>query len=55
MLRLFETRITNGVLEAINSLVQAAKRRARDYRTDKHYIAMIYMAAGKLSFGFEPG
>jgi len=51
VLRWFQTRITNGVLEAINSLVQAAKRRARGYRTDKHYIAMIYMTAGKLSFG----
>jgi transposase len=41
VLRWFQTRITNGVLEAINSLVQAAKRRARGY----------YMTAGKLSFG----
>lgn len=51
MLRWFRTRITNGVLEAINSLVQAAKRRARGYRAGKQYIAMIYMTAGKLSFG----
>jgi len=51
VLRWFRTRITNGVLEAINSLVQAAKRRARGYRTDKHYIAMIYLTAGKLTFG----
>ncbi len=51
VLRWFQTRITNGVLEAINSLVQAAKRRARGYRTDRCYIAMIYMTAGKLSFG----
>ncbi len=41
VLRWFQTRITNGVLEAINSLVQAAKRRARGYRTDKPYIAKI--------------
>jgi transposase len=50
LLRWFQTRITNGVLEAINSLIQAAKRRARGYRTDRHYIAMIYMTAGKLNF-----
>jgi transposase len=31
VLHWFQTRITNGVLEAINSLVQAAKRRARGY------------------------
>jgi transposase len=51
VLRWFQTRINNGVLEAINSLVQAAKRRARGYRTDKHYVAVIYMTAGKLNFG----
>ncbi len=51
VLRWFQTRITNGVLKAIKSLVQAAWRRARGYRTDKHYIAMIYMTPGKLIFG----
>jgi len=50
ILRWFQTRINNGVMEAINSLVQAAKRRARGYRTDRNYIAMIYIIAGKLSF-----
>ncbi|TMC01046.1 MAG: transposase, partial [Chloroflexi bacterium] len=43
-------RIGNGILEAINSLVQAAKRRARGYRSKRNYIAMIYMTAGKLNF-----
>ncbi len=41
-------RINTGVLEAINSLVQAAKRRARGYRTKKNLIAMTYLIAGKL-------
>jgi len=50
VLRWFDTRISNGILEAINGLVQAAKRRARGYRSDRHYIAMIYMTAGKLNF-----
>jgi transposase len=50
ILRWFQTRINNGVMEAINSLVRAAKRRARGYRTDRNYIAMIYIIAGKLSF-----
>ncbi len=50
VLRWFQTGINNGVLEGINSLVQAAKRRARGYRTDRHFIAMIYMTAGQLSF-----
>jgi transposase len=50
VLHWFDTRISNGILEAINGLVQAAKRRARGYRSDRHYIAMIYMTAGKLNF-----
>jgi transposase len=44
------TQINNGVLEGINSLVQAAKRRARGYRTHKNLIAMIYLIAGRLDF-----
>jgi len=42
ILRWFETRTTNGVSEAINGLIQAAKRRARGYRTTRSLIAMIY-------------
>lgn len=48
VLRWHQTRINNGVLEAINSLVQAAKRRARGYRTTENLIAMTYLIAGKL-------
>ena len=44
------TKINNGVLEAINSLVQASKRRARGYRNKKNLIAMIYLIAGRLDF-----
>ncbi len=48
IIRWFESRITNGLLEAMNSLVQAAKRRARGYRSTRNYIAMIYLTVGKL-------
>lgn len=51
ILRWHRTRISNGVLEAINSLVQAAKRRARGYRTTENLIAMTYLIAGKLEMG----
>jgi hypothetical protein len=40
-------RVTGG----LNSLVKAAKRRARGYRTNRNYIAMIYLAVGKLNAG----
>lgn len=48
ILRWHTTRINNGILEATNSLIQAAKRRARGYRTTKNLITMTYLIAGKL-------
>jgi transposase len=51
VLQWFKSRITNGVLEGINSLIQAAKARARGYRTTKNLIAMIYLIGGNLKFG----
>jgi len=51
ILRWFTSRINNGVLEGINSLVQAAKARARGYRTNRYLINMIYLINGKLNFG----
>lgn len=49
VLRWFTSKINNGILEGINSLVQAAKARARGYRTEKNLITMIYLIAGKLN------
>ena len=51
ILRWFHSKVSNGLLEALNSLIQAAKRRARGYRSTRNYIAMIYLVAGKLHFG----
>jgi transposase len=50
VLRWFTSRFTNGFLEAINSLVQAAKSRARGYRTTANLATVIYLIAGKLDF-----
>ena len=41
-------RLSNGLLEGTNSLVQAAKRRARGYRNKQKMITIIYLIAGKL-------
>jgi transposase len=49
--RWHHSRVSNGLLEGLNSLIQAAKRRARGYRTNRNYIAMIYLVAGKLTAG----
>lgn len=50
VLRWFQSRISNGMLEAMNSLLQAAKARARGYRTTDNLIAMAYLVSGKLDF-----
>jgi transposase len=42
------SRLSNGLLEGTNSLVQAAKRRARGYRSKAKMITIIYLIAGKL-------
>jgi len=38
----------NGYVEAVNSLLQAAKARARDYGTTRRFIAVCYLIAGRL-------
>src|SRR3954452_3021939 len=48
ILRWHETKIANGILEGINSLVQAAKAKARGYRSSRNLKAMIYLIAGRL-------
>ena len=50
VLRWFTTRISNGILEGINSIVQAAKAKARGYRSIRNLIAMAFLLAGKLNF-----
>ena len=38
-----------GYVEAVNSLLQAAKAKARGYGTTDHFIAMAFLIAGKLT------
>ena len=40
--------LSNGLLEGINSLVQAAKARARGYRNKTKMITIVYLTAAKL-------
>ena len=44
----FDSRIANGLIEGINSLVQAAKAKARGYRSSRNLKAVTYLIAGKL-------
>lgn len=45
-----DTRQTNGFLEAINGLFQAAKRKARGYGRFRTIRTVIFLIAGKLNF-----
>ena len=44
----FDSQIANGLIEGINSLVQAAKAKARGYRSIRNLVAITYLIAGKL-------
>lgn len=48
ILAYFRNRITNAVCEGINSIIQAAKRKARGFHSFEGYSSMIYLVAGKL-------
>jgi len=48
ILRWFDSKIANGLIEGINSLVQAAKAKARGYRSSRNLKAIVYLIAGKL-------
>jgi len=50
VLRWFASRISNGLLEAINGLIQSAKRKSRGFRSSGYLVIMVYLIAGKLDF-----
>jgi transposase len=50
VVRWFQTKISNGLLEGMNSLIQAAKARSRGFRNVKNFITMIYLIGAKLDF-----
>ncbi|MFI4982539.1 MAG: transposase, partial [Nevskiales bacterium] len=53
ILRWFDSKIANGLIEGINSLVQAAKAKARGYRSASNLKAMVYLLAGKLDMQLQ--
>ena len=48
ILNYFRSRLTNAICEGINSMIQAAKRKARGYHTFEGFSSMIYLIAAKL-------
>ena len=49
ILRWKTSQINNGILEGLNSILQAAKRKARGYKF-KHFRTMAYLLTAKLNF-----
>ncbi|AAM06328.1 transposase [Methanosarcina acetivorans C2A] len=50
ILNYFDSKINNGILEGINSIVQLQKRNARGFKNVQYFINMIYLKLGKLEF-----
>jgi transposase len=50
VLRWFTSGLTNGLLEGLNSLIQAAKARARGFRSAHKIKIVIYLLLSKLDF-----
>jgi len=48
ILNIFHSKLTNAICEGINSMIQAAKRKARGYHTFEGLSSMIYLIAAKL-------
>ena len=48
ILNAFDSKLTNGRVEAANGRIQAAKAKARGYGTTRHLITISYLIAGKL-------
>ncbi|MGI6173785.1 MAG: ISL3 family transposase, partial [Christensenellales bacterium] len=48
ILNYFAARLTNAVSEGLNSLIQAAKRKARGFRTYEGFRCMIMLMVGRL-------
>jgi len=46
----YTNQINNGILEGLNSVIQAAKSKARGYKTFKNYKNIVYLITGKLDF-----
>ena len=50
IIKWYESKINNGILEGLNSIIQAAKCKARGYKTFKNYKIIVYLLTGKLNF-----
>lgn len=52
VLKWFQSKINNGILEGLNSIIQACKAKARGYKTTKNFKIIAYLVTGDLRFEF---
>jgi transposase len=52
IINIFHSKLTNAICEGINSMIQAAKRKARGYHTFEGFSSMIYLIAAKLQLAY---
>lgn len=50
VIKWYDSKINNGILEGLNSLVQSAKSKARGFKTFKNFMAVIFLVTGDLDF-----
>jgi len=50
ILNYYRRRLTSGIIEGFNSIVQAARARARGYRNSETFQTIIYLLGGRLQF-----
>jgi len=50
IVRWYDSRLNNGLLEGLNSLVQAAKNKARGFRNFNYFRTSIFLTTGNLNF-----
>ena len=50
VVELKKSQINNGILEGLNSVVQAAKAKARGFKTFKNFRIVVFLLTGKLEF-----
>jgi transposase len=51
VLEYFDSGLTSGVMEGINSRIQEVKRRAKGFRNTQNFLDMIYLVCGGLDIG----
>ena len=50
VINFIDSKVTNGLLEGLNSSIQALKKSARGYQNTQNFMTMIYLRLGKLQF-----